>query len=71
MVAEACANDYEDFNMIVSEVTRWTKSEFKAPDIGEIENALMSAIADNEVVAYEGNNILDKPYDSCHTCSIR
>jgi hypothetical protein len=55
LVVQGCANDYEDFDMIVSEVHKWTKSEFNVPEISKIENALMKAIATNDVIAYEYN----------------
>jgi hypothetical protein len=53
LVVHACADDYEDFDMIVSEVTKWTKGDFKTPCISEIENALLKCIADGEVIGYE------------------
>jgi hypothetical protein len=52
LVVQGCADDYEDFDMIVSEVIKWTRSEFKAPEVNEIENALLESIAKADVIAY-------------------
>jgi len=58
MVVQACANDYEDFEMIVSEVAKWTKSKFKTPGISEIEDALLMSITEGNVIAYEYSETL-------------
>jgi molybdopterin synthase catalytic subunit len=53
MVLDAVADDYEDFEMVVSEITGWTKSWLEKPDVEQIERALMKSIADREIGAYE------------------
>jgi hypothetical protein len=53
LVMEACANDYEEFNMIVSEVGRSTKGDPNAPTISQIEEALVQSIANKDIEAFE------------------
>ncbi len=53
LVLQAVANDFEEFEMIVGEIGKWTSGDKPSPDAGRIEDALMKAIADEEVKAYE------------------
>jgi hypothetical protein len=53
LVMEACANSYEEFNMIVSEVGRWTNGDPNAPTMRQIEEALVQSIANKEIQAFE------------------
>jgi hypothetical protein len=53
MVLEAVANDYEELEMIVSEIVKWAGSINDAPNRNQIEYALMVSIADKDVEAYE------------------
>lgn len=53
MVLQAVANDYEDFEMIVSEIVGWTSKDNVALDVSQIQDALMKSIADKDVKAYE------------------
>ncbi len=53
MVLEAVANDYEELEMIVSEIVDWTGGGNDVPDRKQIEHTLMVSIADKDVNAYE------------------
>ena len=53
LVMEACADDYEEFSMIVSEIEKWTKGNPNAPTIGQIEDALVQSIADKDIDSFE------------------
>jgi hypothetical protein len=53
LVMEACANDYEEFSMMVSDIGKWTKGESNAPTIGELEEALVQSIANKDIDAFE------------------
>ena len=50
---EACANDYEEFSMIVSEIEKWTNGDPNAPTIRQIEEALIQSIANKDIEAFE------------------
>jgi hypothetical protein len=53
LVLQAVANDFEEFEMIVSDIAKWTTGEQTAPDPGQIETALITAIDNGEITAYE------------------
>ncbi len=53
LVMEACADDYEEFSMIVSEIAKWTNGTPHAPSVSQIEHALLQSIADNDISAFE------------------
>ena len=53
MVLQAVANDFEELEMIISEIGKWTSANDPSPDADQIERALMEAIADENVKAYE------------------
>lgn len=53
LVMEACANDYEEFSMIVSEIAKWTKDASDVPNVNQIEQALFESIANADVDVYE------------------
>lgn len=53
MVLDAVANDYEGFDMVVGEITDWTKNSTHEPNVDQIESALMKSIADRDIQAYE------------------
>src|ERR1035437_3412602 len=53
LVMEACADDYEEFSMIVSEIEEWTNGASDSPDVNGIVNALIQSIADKDIEAYE------------------
>lgn len=53
MVLEAVANDYEELEMIISEVVKWTTADGSGtPDRSQIEHALIASITDKDVQAY-------------------
>jgi hypothetical protein len=53
LVLQAVANDFEEFEMIVGEIAKWTNGYQAAPDRRQIEQALMTAIAGEDIKAYE------------------
>jgi hypothetical protein len=53
LVLQAVANDFEEFEMIAKEITEWTSNNKTAPGIERIQQALMKAIAEGTVKAYE------------------
>jgi uncharacterized Zn finger protein len=53
LVMEACADDYEEFSMIVSEIEKWTNGDPNAPTIRQIEEALVQSIAHKDIEAFE------------------
>jgi len=53
MVLEAVADDYEELEMIISEIVKWTGGEIDATDKNQIELSLMRCIADKDIEAYE------------------
>ncbi|MGD0730978.1 MAG: hypothetical protein ABR956_06920 [Terracidiphilus sp.] len=53
LVLQAVANDFEEFGMIVSDIAKWTSGNQSTPDHRHIEQALMAAIAREEITAYE------------------
>jgi hypothetical protein len=60
LVIEACADDYEEFSMIVSEIEKWTNGDPNAPTIRQIEEALVQSIANKDIEAFE-----------VHDCELR
>ncbi len=60
LVMEACANDYEEFSMVVSEIEKWTDGDPNAPTISQIEEALVQSIANKDIEAFE-----------VHDCELR
>jgi hypothetical protein len=52
------ANDYENFEMILSEVAKWTSKYETASDAEKIKDSLMKAIADEDIKAYEYSEML-------------
>jgi molybdopterin synthase catalytic subunit len=53
MVLDAVANDYEDFDMVVAEVSKWMSNSARTPDIAQVAQALMESIAEKDVQAFE------------------
>jgi hypothetical protein len=49
----ACADDYEEYSMIVSEIAKWTKDSPDAPNVYQIEEALLESIANKDIDVYE------------------
>jgi uncharacterized Zn finger protein len=52
---QAVADDFEEFEMIVSEIAKWTNANDGVPNSTQIERALLKAIADKRVKAYEAD----------------
>jgi hypothetical protein len=53
VVLQAVGNDYEEFEMIVHDATKWMSRIGEGPEIGQVEYALMKCIADRNIKAYE------------------
>jgi hypothetical protein len=53
LVMRAVADDIEEFEMIVSEIAKWTNGNNAMPNSTQVERALLEAIADKRVKAYE------------------
>ena len=53
LVMRACADDYEEFSMIVSEIEEWTNVDPNAPTIHQIEEALVQSITNKDIEAFE------------------
>jgi hypothetical protein len=53
LVLQSVANDFEELEMIVSEIGKWTSGNEAAPDASRIEPALMDAIREGSVKAYD------------------
>jgi molybdopterin synthase catalytic subunit len=53
MVLDAVADDYEDFDMVVAEVSKGTSNSAQTPDIDQVVQALMESIAEKDVQAFE------------------
>ena len=53
LVLQAVANDFEEFEMIASEIAKWTTGDESAPDASQIEQVLMKTISNDDVRAYE------------------
>jgi hypothetical protein len=53
LVLQAVADDFEEFEMIVNEITKWTSTNTRAPNVERIQQALMRAIAEGTVKTYE------------------
>ena len=53
MVLDAVADDYEDFDMVVAEVSKWMSNSAQTPDAAQVAQALMESIAENDVQAFE------------------
>ena len=56
LVMEACADDYEEFSMIVSEIEKWRNGDPNAPTIHQIEEALIQSIENKDIEAFEEND---------------
>lgn len=52
-VLDAVANDYEKFEMVVAEVSKWMNQTAHGTDADEIAEALMELVADKVVQAFE------------------
>jgi hypothetical protein len=53
-VLQAVADDYEELEMIISEIVKWTsRGGNDTPDRSQIEHALMASITDKDVQAYQ------------------
>jgi hypothetical protein len=55
LVLQAVADDFEEFEMIVNEITKWTSNKM-TPDVDRIQQALMKATAEGLVRAYESRD---------------
>jgi hypothetical protein len=55
LVLQAVADDFEEFEMIVNEITKWTSNKTTL-DIDRIQQALMKATAAGLVKAYESRD---------------
>jgi molybdopterin synthase catalytic subunit len=53
MVLDAVADDYEDFDMVVAEVSKWMGNSARTPDAAQVAQALMESIAEKDVQAFE------------------
>ncbi len=53
LVLQAVADDFEEFEMIVNEITKSTSDNQTAPGVDLIQHALMRATAEGTVKAYE------------------
>jgi len=53
MILLSVADDYEELEMIISEIVKRAGSGNDAPDRNQIEHALIVSIADKDVEAYE------------------
>jgi hypothetical protein len=53
LVMEACADDYEEFSMVVSEIEKCTNGDPNAPTISQIEEALVQSVANKDIEAFE------------------
>jgi len=53
LVMRACADDYEEFSMIVSEIEKWTTGDPNAPTIRQIQEALIQSITNRDIDAFE------------------
>jgi hypothetical protein len=51
LILQAVADDFEEFEMIVNEIAKWTKKT--APDADQVQQALMRATAEGVIKAYE------------------
>ncbi|MFZ0743792.1 MAG: hypothetical protein WAM85_05265 [Terracidiphilus sp.] len=52
-VLQAVADDYEELEMIISEIVKWTTADGSGtPDRSQIEHTLMASITDKDVQAY-------------------
>ncbi len=52
LVLESIANDYEDFQMVVHEVTQWAKKREISFSIDEIANTLLDLISEANARAW-------------------
>jgi hypothetical protein len=53
LVLQSVANDFEEFEMIINEITKCTDKKEAAPNAELIQQALMRAIAEGTVKVYE------------------
>lgn len=56
LVMEACADNFEEFSMIVSEIAKWTNGDPSSPTISQIEEALVQSITNKDIEAFEVHN---------------
>jgi molybdopterin synthase catalytic subunit len=52
-ILDAVANDYEEFDMVVAEVSKRKNNVAELPDAAQIEQALIELIAEKDVQAFE------------------
>lgn len=52
LVMQAVADDFEEFEMIVNEITKWSVCKDAVPNSEQIERALLEAITERRVKAY-------------------
>jgi molybdopterin synthase catalytic subunit len=50
-ILSVVADDYEEFDMVVSEASKWIKNSANAPDAAQVTQALMELIAEGDVQA--------------------
>ncbi|HEY1679239.1 MAG TPA: molybdenum cofactor biosynthesis protein MoaE [Candidatus Sulfotelmatobacter sp.] len=53
MVVDAVADDYEEFDMIFHEVSKWINNPTLTPDAVQIQDALMKSVAEKDIQAFE------------------
>jgi hypothetical protein len=53
LVLQSVANDYENFEMILSEIAKWTSMDATALNVDQIKDSLMKAIERENIKAYE------------------
>jgi len=52
MVLDAVSNDFEDFEMVASEVAKWSGTAVNEGHTNRIERVLMRLLADKRIAAY-------------------
>ena len=52
MVLDAVSDDFEDFEMVASEVAKWSGIAVNEEHTNRIERVLMSLLADKRIAAY-------------------
>ena len=55
LVLQSVAVDYETFEMILSEIAKWTNMDATALNVDQIRDSLMKAIERENIKAYEYN----------------
>jgi len=53
LILRAVVDDFEEFEMIVSEITKWTSDNKTESDVSRIQQALLNAIAEGMVKTFE------------------